>query len=162
MIRRTILLVLFFCLASRVGADPMQSKADVEKIMNAMLPFAEQMLEKHGEFFPYGAAMTQDGEVVAVGSYDSREKPPSQDVINHLKKVLRSGAKAKKYKASAIFFDVRIVPPGTIDKTDAIAIALDHQDNYSVVIYIPYRSQSGKIQLGQAFAAAGTNDVFGK
>ena len=136
------------------------AKADVEQIMNAMLPFAEQMLEKYGEFFPYGAAMTQAGEIVSIEGYNGHEQPPSQDIINLLKDSFRASAKAKKYKATGIFFDVRIAPPGSKEKTDAIAIALDHKDNYSVIVYFPYKLELGKVHFGQVFATAGANDIF--
>ena len=36
-------------------------KAESETLMNAALPLAEQMLQKHGEFFPYGAALKDNG-----------------------------------------------------------------------------------------------------
>ena len=162
MIKRTVVLALLLLLTAPVGADQTRAKTDVEKLMNAMLPFAEQMLEKHGEFLPYGAAMTPAGKVVSIGGYDGREHPPSQDIIKLLKDSFRSAAKAKKYKATGIFFDVRTVPPGAVEKTDAVAIALDHKDNYSVVVYYPYKLKSGKVQFGQVFATAGANDIFGK
>ena len=157
-----VLASLLFFTASAIGADQMQAKTDVEKIMNAMLPFAVQMLEKQGEFFPYGVAMTPAGEVVSIGGYDGREQPPSQGIINLLKDSFRSAAKTKKYRATGIFFNVRTVPPGTTEKTDAVAIALDHKDNYSVVVYFPYKLKAGKVQFGQVFSAAGANDIFGK
>jgi hypothetical protein len=163
MTKNSLLLWLLLLLTAPVGADPMQkAKTDVEKVMNAMLPFAQQMLEKHGEFFPYGAVMTPTGEVVSIGGYDGREQPPSQDIINLLKESFRAAVKAKKYKATGIFFDVRTVPPGSTEKTDAVAIALDHEDNYSVVVYFPYKLKSGKVQFDPVFATAGANDIFGK
>jgi len=85
------------------------------------------MLQKHGEFFPFGAAMTPSGEIVSVAGYDGREQPPSQEVINLLKDGFRAGAKENKYRATGLFFDARTIPPGTNEKTDAVAIALDHK-----------------------------------
>jgi hypothetical protein len=136
------------------------AKADAEKIMQAMLPFAKRMLEEYGEFLPYGAAMTSNGEVVSVAGHDGREKPPSQDIIGLLRDSFRASAKSRKYKATGIFFNVRVVAPGSSETTDAIAIALDHQENYSVVVYIPYKLVSGKVQYGEIFATAGANDIF--
>jgi hypothetical protein len=42
----------------------MNAKADAETLLNAVMPFAERMLAEHGEFYPYGAAMKPDGEIV--------------------------------------------------------------------------------------------------
>ena len=43
--------------------------------MNAVLPFAEQKLAKHGEFFPFGGVMKTGGEITHVAGYDGREQP---------------------------------------------------------------------------------------
>lgn len=128
--------------------------------MHTMLPLAKRMLQEYGEFLPYGAAMTPEGEVVSVAGQDGRERPPSQDIINLLRKSFRESAKSNEYKATGIFFDVSVVVPGTNEKTDAIAIALDHRENYSVVLYIPYKLASGKLSCGQIFASPGSNDIF--
>ena len=105
-------------------------KADVEELMNSMLPFGQQMLEKHGEFIPYGAAMTSANEIVSVAGYDGDEKPLSQDIIELLKEGFRSAAEKGEYIATALFFDVRVTLPGSNEKSDAIAVALDHKENY--------------------------------
>jgi hypothetical protein len=49
--------------------------------MSEFVPFAERMLRENGEFFPFGGALTVNGEVVSVAAYDGREQPPSDDVI---------------------------------------------------------------------------------
>ena len=39
---------------------------DLSQLLNAMVPFGQQMLEEHGEFFPYGGVMTTSGEIQAM------------------------------------------------------------------------------------------------
>ena len=78
------------------------AKAEAEDLLNAALPFAEKMLGENGEFFPYAEAMELDGKFVAIGASDGREQPPSKNVIQLLKKGLKTWAKAKKYKATAL------------------------------------------------------------
>jgi len=68
--------------------------------MNSVLPFAEQMLDRHGEFYPYGGAMRVDGQLTAVAGYDGRERPPSTDVIKFLKAAL--SAKAPELDRTAV------------------------------------------------------------
>ena len=41
--------------------------------MNDVLPFAENILSKHGRFFTYGGAMKPDGEIVRIAAYEGRE-----------------------------------------------------------------------------------------
>ena len=138
-------------------ADP---KTEVEELMNALLPFGQQMLEKHGEFIPYGGAMKTDGEIVSVSGYEGEEQPLSQDIINLLKDGYRIAVKNNEYKATAIFYDVRVIPPGTQEKTDAIAVALDHKENYSVIVLFPYKLINSNVQFGEVFAEAGANEIF--
>ncbi len=83
-------------------------KAECESLMNAALPFAEKMLKQHGEFFPYGAALKENGEIASVAGYDGREQPPSKDVIGLLKQGFVQGAKAREYRATALVYDIKV------------------------------------------------------
>lgn len=140
-------------------ADP---KSDVEYLMNETIAFADQMLSEHGEFFPYGAAMTPNGEIVSVAGYEGSEQPPSQKLIDLLKGGFRQSASNGEYKATVIFYDVRVSMPDGVGKSDAIAAALDHREDYSVVVFFPYKLDGGEIQYGELFAQAGENAVFGQ
>jgi len=62
-----------------------QPKADCEALMNWLLPFARQMLERHGEFFPFGAAMRPNGQLVPVASYEDTNRPHLADLIRLIK-----------------------------------------------------------------------------
>jgi hypothetical protein len=138
----------------------MSAKADCEELMNAVLPFAEKMLGKHGEFFPYGGAMRPDGEIVSVAGYDGREHPPSLDIIRLIKDAFVQGAGERTYKATALVYDVRIALPGDGLKSDAIAVSLNHQDAYSVIVVFPYTLRGSKVVFGEATAEAGEADIF--
>jgi hypothetical protein len=106
----------------------MQSpKADCESLMDYVLPFAERTLLKHGAFFPFGGALTANGEIAGVGVYDGREQPPSNDVILLLKQAFLQGAKSGEYKATALVYDVRVTLPSSDNKSDAIAVSLNHK-----------------------------------
>lgn len=128
--------------------------------MNVALPFAEAMLQKHGEFFPFGATMNGKGEVSHVGGYDGREHPASADIIKLLKEAFRAGAKTGEIKATALVYDVRVVLPASGEKSDAVAVSLNHRANYSVVVLFPYRIESGKVVFGDTFAQKGEADIF--
>src|SRR6185369_633062 len=97
-------------------------KEETEDILNALMPLAKQMLEKHGEFFPFGGAILGDGKIAIVGFHEGDEHPPSQKVIDGLLEGFRAGAKQGKYRAIGIAFDIRTVPPGATTKTDAVAV----------------------------------------
>jgi hypothetical protein len=79
-------------------------KDEAEQVMNAGIPFAQKMLAAHGEFYPFGFAMTADGKVAAVAAASADEHPASQQVIDNLMSAFRSGAAAGHYKVTAVFF----------------------------------------------------------
>ena len=146
-----------------LGAGSMPTpKSHCEDLMNAVLPFAKKMLSEHGEFYPYGASMKPDGKIVEAGASDGREHPPSQALIDLLREAFRADAQKGAIIASATVYDVRIVPPGSASKTDAVAVELDHRDNYSVVVLFPYTISGGTVQFSEPFAQRGTFGIFGK
>ena len=94
-------------------------KEECEDLMNALLPVVKKLLSEHVEFFPVGGTMQTDGSIAFVSTYDGDEHPPSQKVIDSLMEVFRAGAKQKKYKATALIYDIRTIPPEATEKTDA-------------------------------------------
>ena len=82
-------------------------KGDCEQLMNAVLPFAEEMLTNHGEFQPFGGTMTPDGQIGMTGGWTGDEHPASTEVIELVKAGFRAGAERGEYKATALVFDVR-------------------------------------------------------
>ena len=135
-------------------------KADCETLMNSVLPFAEQMLTTHGEFIPFGGAMRSDGQLVSIAGYDGNEHPESVDVIALMKEEFVAAARKGEYKATAVVYDVRVKLPSTEEKSDAIAVSLNHRDNYSVIVLFPYKLDAGTLILGTAFAQKGEADIF--
>lgn len=147
---------------SELNAERMSDpKAECEDVMNAVMPFAEEMLAKHREFFPFGGTMSADGEIAHTDGWTGDEHPPSTEVIELLEKAFQTGAVRGEYKATALVCDIRTVPPGKQDKQDAIAVALDHRENYSVVVVFPYSYTSeGELAIEPPFAIKGENKIF--
>jgi hypothetical protein len=135
-------------------------KADCEALMNSVLPLAEHMLATQGSFLPYGGAMRDDGEVVTVGGDDGNARPQPTETIALMKSAFVAAARTGDYKATAIVYDVKVKLPSTGERSDAIAVSLDHRDSYSVVVLFPYRIDSGRLTVGEAFAQAGDADIF--
>ena len=85
---------------------------------------------------------------------------PAQ-VVELLENAFREFARRGTYKATAVVHDVRVVPPGATAKTDAIALRLDHRDNYSVEVMIPYqRATDGTLAFGIPFAVQGKGAII--
>jgi len=128
-------------------------KQEAELLMNAVLPFAEQMLRQHGEFYPYGGIMRPDGSIAPVGMQDpTTDRPRSATVIETLRQELRARVERNEAKAAAIVFDVQVTPPGAGHKTDAIEVLVQHRDSYCAEVFFPYQLKNGQLSLGQVFA----------
>lgn len=153
----TILAFILFAMAAEAQTTP---KEDVESLMNEGIGFAVEMLENHGEFFPYARVMGSSGEISVVAYDHGREFPPSQDVIDGLTQAFQAGAASGDYRATALFFDVRAVLAGSSEPTDAVAVALDHREDHSVVVYFPYTIANGQVMFGQISAARGDGAIF--
>ncbi len=133
---------------------------DCQRLLDATLPFAEQMLHEYGEFLPFGAELRPDGKVVSIGGYDGRDHPPSKEIIALLDDHFRIAASRGQVMATALAYDVRVTPPNSTDATDAVAIGLDHQSGYTVDVYFPYRIEQGSVTLHEPFANEGQGRIF--
>jgi hypothetical protein len=64
-----------------------QAQDDLDGLVGAALPFAEQMLDQHGELFPYAVALDEAGEPRMVAADPGTgEQPASVDVLRVLAK----------------------------------------------------------------------------
>ena len=134
---------------------------DLDELLNALLPFAQEMLAKHGEFFPFGGYMDVGGGIAHVAGWTDEEQPPSQDVIDIMVGGLRQQAERREIRAAAVCLDVRTTPPGQTEKADAICVRLEHSNGEAVDVFLPYRrGQSGEYEYGELFAGRGKHDIF--
>jgi hypothetical protein len=134
---------------------------DLDQLLNSVLAFAQLLLSKHGEFFPFGSSMKLNGEIIMDGADTGGEHPPSQEVIDLLAQSYEQRAGKGELRAAAICADVRVVPPGKADKTDAISVGLEHRSGEAVAAFLPYqKGWFGRIKYGQIFASARDAQFF--
>jgi hypothetical protein len=133
-----------------------ECQSDLDALLNAALPFAQQMLAKHGEFFPYGVAMTRDGQIAMIAGYTGTEKPPSSEVLAVLYEGLRT--KAEENRAAAVVADVRLRDEGT----DAIQVEVEHHEGIALKLFLPYRKKrfGGKLETGEMRGEAGERRIW--
>jgi hypothetical protein len=147
-------------LGQPVSAEVRAQKQECEKLMNALLPFAEQMLSKHRQLHPVGIALTRDGQIIWTTRYDTRSRPFSRNAVAVVEKGLQQGARAGRYEATALVLDVLVVPPGRNAEQHAIAMRLDHRGGYSVVVLYPYEIGEHSLAIGKPFSKWGEQKIF--
>jgi hypothetical protein len=135
---------------------------DLDALMNDLLPLAERLLDEHEEFYPFGASIASDGKHISVGAKGESDHPKSKELIDMMAESFRCQASGGQIRAAGICFDVRVVPPGQVDKTDAIQLALEREGE-AVDVFIPYAQlPDGKFTYGDMFASKRTAEFFVK
>ena len=68
-----------------------EAQGDLDGLLNVVLPFAEQMLQKHGEFYPFGASVSAAGKVAMLGGQpEDNDHPSSVSVLEIMLEGVRS------------------------------------------------------------------------
>jgi hypothetical protein len=132
-----------------------RAQADLDELLNAVLPFAQQLLEAHGEFFPFGATVDSAGQIALAAADPSKgERPDSQSVLEALYEGVRSDRDNRR--AAAFVADV------LVDGGDAIRVELEHAEGASMSLALPYsRSRIRKsVSYGQLQAGPGRRRVW--
>lgn len=137
--------------------------ADLDALLNAVLPFAQQMLAEHGEFYPIGSSMDMDGEISLAAVKSPSEQPASQEVIDALLERFRARASEGSIRACVVCYDGLVRPPGQAEKVDAICAWLEHESGEAVSVFLPYQKAGvGRVTYGEIFASALAAQVFNR
>jgi hypothetical protein len=132
----------------------------MDDLLDASVTFAQEMLGKRGEFYPFGAVVLDDG-TVAMSAADPGlgDYPDSVSVIDALGKAFRRQASGSEIRTSAICCDVRIEDDGS-GMTDAIRTTIEHRDADPVHVLLPYRLDDRGPEYGDLRAARADRTIF--
>jgi len=142
-----------------------QVREDCEKLFIILVPFALQQLQKHGEFYPFAGFISPAGQLNLEGADIGKKKPESSEVIEFLTGALHAQSLKGECRATAICVNVRVIPPGATEKTDAVLLRFECQNGNNVNVVVPYTAiKPGTIRTGNAFTAQAkpTKPIFGK
>jgi hypothetical protein len=133
---------------------------DLDNLLDPLLRFAQDMLKKRGEFYPFGATMSTAGAIQMEAGYTGSERPASQEVIDLLRGGMTARAKSGDIRASGICYDVKF--RGADGKaTDAIGVDLEHRASDTVQIILPYsKPRFGGPRYGEMIAGRGERRIF--
>ncbi len=138
------------------------ANTELDALLNTLLPVAQMLLKKQGEFYPFGAIMSSSGEIRHVGArMEGDDYPPSEPLIELLTETFKKYAAKGELRAAGICYDVLTVPPGEKQKRDAICCGLEHCLGETVDVFIPYvRAANGDVDCGEIFAVKRTAQIF--
>jgi hypothetical protein len=133
-----------------------QAQDDLDRLLELTLPFAQQQLTQHGEFFPFAAAVDADGAPTLVSADPAAvgDRPASTEVLDHLLSGLRD--RADDLRAVAVVADVRL------ESSDAVRVELEHRDGQAVRVLLPYRKKRLRrgVDYGQLAAVPGQPHIW--
>ena len=133
-----------------------ECQSDLDGLLNTLLPFAQQQLDKHGAFFPFGAVVDRNGTVRLTAAHDGREQPAALDVLDGL----HEGARSERASIRAAAFVTDVHVPGK--PGDAIRVDLEHAEGLAIAVLLPYsKRRSGRgIDYAPLRAAPGERHVW--
>jgi len=136
-------------------------REDLDNLLSACIPFAQQMLAKHGTFFPFGCTMSLAGEISLAAGYDDKPSVGAQEIADLTLEGFRAGARSGQFKAIALCVDVCADHPDGSGKTDAIRVTLEENGGEALNVFMPYRKRMLRgIAYGEVFASAADHTVF--
>ena len=137
----------------------MAEDTDSNQLLNSVLPFAQQMLGKHGTFRPFGASVSATGEVnLCHGMPDTENE---QAILEMLVSALKQQASDGTIRGSAVCYDSRVTMPQGGEKQEAICVELEHASERCARLFLPYRKGFLKrIRYGQLFGSTHEPRVF--
>lgn len=132
-----------------------QAQDDLDELLGVGLEFARQQLRKHGEFFPYAAAVNVDGEgslIAGVTDFDD-DRPDSLAIIELCYAGIRE--RRDELRAAVVVADV------LVNDGDAISLQLEHAEGIALAIFQPYgRKRLGRIGYGDLVAQPGEARIW--
>ena len=138
-----------------------RAEQELEQLLNAVIPLAQRMLARHGQFYPFAAAVRQDGKLTFIPNRDKKQPPPRQSLADRLREELIMGASNGEYRATGLCQDVSVNLSGAMGKSDAVLITIEHLNGRAMDVFLPYEAEAdGEIVYGEVFASAADPVVF--
>ncbi len=105
-----------------------------------MLPFAKELLEKYGEFYPFGSSIALNGDRNLNATYTGEEHPKVSDVIDMLEEGFRVG---HALAVTAVCSNVILKPEDSILGSGAIRVSMESVLGDSIDVLMPYIKNDG-------------------
>jgi hypothetical protein len=124
--------------------------AQLQALLGYCTEFAQAMLKDSGDFYPFGATLSSDGDVVAAGGHDGNEKPEPQAIYQLLASAFSTAARAGNISGAALAANVNVPEQYQSPSKDAIRVHVEAA-GFARFIYIPYEiAKPGLFKRGRA------------
>lgn len=161
--KNTFLSLVLVCSSLFAHADepaPVDVTAQLQTLMQSLLPFAAENLAEFGEFYPFGGALTATLTTVPVVGQKEGEFIDQQAAANAVIAEFKKGISEQGFIATALFTDITIQAADPRQSTKAVAIYLEHQQGKAMVVHFPYRVLQGQLQWGKMIVNPSVAMVF--
>lgn len=128
--------------------------SDLDLLYGRICAISEKLLEKHGEFFPFGMSLTRDGQLVASSAECAEQHPDVETVRQQVTTGMSGLLERGEIRGYAIATNVTFLPPGEEERTDAVQITLRHESGEAMEIFATYEDGEGGRSFGKVYVSA--------
>ena len=129
--------------------------ADIEKIIDHSIEYAQDLIEGTLEFYPFGAFIDTIGNVHPLEfEFDTKKMPQVQEVIDGLEKYCKNQMEQGKMHAYGLIFESELVLEADSDAVKCISIDCQHKDEKDIPLF--YQSYTISEENDVSYS-----DVFG-
>lgn len=111
---------------------------ELESLINAVLPLAQERLEVEGQFPPFGGAIAADGALELFAREQPDPQQASDGLVEWLRDELQRRASREEIRAAALCFNAEVREPATGDVSDAIYICTEGVDGDVLHVFVKY------------------------
>lgn len=142
-------------LQREAGKTPRQHtptpREELDSLFDDAVKMALRLIEKHGCHFPFGMAISIDGERVNVAA-DDREMQDIEILFENIRRRIMDGIRQGQFRAIALAKNVAFRRAQNEPPTQSIQVTLDHREANACTCYLPYQIAQGRIITGELFA----------
>jgi hypothetical protein len=139
-------------------------RTDADRVLNASISLALDKLVQQGEFYPFGVALTREGQIAVLTTQETAARPTSDAFLGALHDALSDGARSGSFKAAAIVADFSFERARETGEHDAIRVSVESASGEAVTCFLPYTlvtpGGTRDVRPGQPFAQRGERRIF--
>jgi hypothetical protein len=127
----------------------------LDTLLTEAVNLAETLLEKNGDFFPFGVALTADGNLIRIEDWSDQHQLTVGEAIAILSDRLRIAVCDERYRSTAVVSDVRLRDRKLAVESDAIRVDIQDCQSSPITCFVPYAIENGAVETRDVIAIPG-------